>query len=209
MQKDNLDISKYPEIYREYLEKETAFVKKYAEGAYMLLDVGCGTGRMIPILSPIVGTYVGIDNNLEYLEQAEEVAANSEYEENTRIILLDAEKLSKEFSEKEFDVAICLWNTLACVKNDKKVIHEISKVAKKCILSINAKGSLAKRKQYYDSLGLGYTVDEQTETIYSEQWGQTRAYSKEEINVLLRETDFTIQTIELVNDLAYLVHLKS
>jgi ubiquinone/menaquinone biosynthesis C-methylase UbiE len=37
-------------------------VQKIVDGSNKILDVGVGTGRMIPLYAPLVKEYVGIDN---------------------------------------------------------------------------------------------------------------------------------------------------
>ncbi len=203
VKKDSLDTSKYPQIYQDYLQHEEESVKNFLSGVSSVLDIGCGTGRIISSIMPFIKSYVGIDINKEYLAIAQKAAQRVD---NVKIVELNAEDLSKDFTKKMFDVSISLWNTIGCLPDEKKVIKEVAKVTKeKFFFTVLAKGSLDMRKEYYSSLNIDCRIDETTETIYSEEWGLSRAYSKEEIYELLCDTGFMIESIDLFKEIEYSV----
>ena len=203
--KDNLDISKYPDIVRKYLEKERELLLDFIRGSVRVLDVGCGTGRIIQELSPIVKEYVGIDIDKGYLESARKIAEGFR---NVKILELDVMKLSEKFGPGYFDKSFLLFNTLGSLKNDKAALVEISRVTKnRCFLSLVARGSLEQRKTYYEKMNIDYDFDEKAETIYSSQWGMVRAYSEEEIREFVDGTDFIIDDIRKVYGQEYLITL--
>lgn len=203
IKKDSLDLQKYPLVYRKYLDKEKKFVLQGLSPSDKILDVGCGIGRLIPEIAPRVTLYIGIDNDQSYVKKANETAMTHP---NASVMLLDAHKLQRKFRKNEFDKAIITWNTLGCVKNDKKVLEGLSKVVKnQIIFSVVAKGSLKDRVKYYRMLGIKFGVDKKTETIYSDSWGVVRAYNKEEIKKLCKECGFSISHMMLVDNLGYLV----
>ncbi len=68
--KDDLDISKYPEAQRDYLRVEKELVLDFLKDAGRVLDVGIGTGRLIPDIAPQVQELYGVDFNQEYLQAA-------------------------------------------------------------------------------------------------------------------------------------------
>ncbi|MBU0530652.1 MAG: class I SAM-dependent methyltransferase [Candidatus Aenigmatarchaeota archaeon] len=205
MVKDFFDITKYPDIHQRFLEKEMKLTIRFVKNSKGVLDVGCGIGRMIPSIANIVKDYVGIDTNKTYLKIARE---RSKKFTNVKVIEQDVHKLSNTFKPESFDKAIALWQTIACVKYDKKAIREIAKVTRNGFLfTLFIKGSLKERTAYYDALGLEYTTDEKTETIFSPQWGASRAYSKEDIEKLVEGTGFIIEKMNLIDNIAYAIFL--
>jgi len=201
-----LEVGKYPEIYKRYLEKEILLVKTFIQGKKLVLDVGCGTGRVIPYLAPLVKKYIGIDVDKDCLKEA---ARYKKKYENVDIQELDANRLSKSFSKNKFDVTICLWSTIGCVQYPEKVMKQIFEVTKdSCLFSVMAKETLETRKKYYERLGIDYTIDLKSETFYSPVWGESRAYSPEEIASLCKKAGFHIDKISLVENLAYIVIAK-
>lgn len=203
MQQDNLEIDNYPEIYQRYLSKEINAVVGFLENSGKVLDVGCGTGRIIPIVSPLVEEYTGIDIKPDYIKTAKKLTKEHD---NVQIEKLDALELSKKFKENTFDKSICIWNTIGCVKDDKLVIQEIAKVTKKeFFFSVIAKGTLELRKEYYEKLNIDYEIDKEKEEIHSKEWCISKAYSREDILKLVEGTGFKIKTIDKVENFAYFV----
>ena len=206
MKKDKLQIELYPKIYQTYLNKEKELIIDFLKNSDSILDVGCGTGRLIPTLAKLVKKYVGVEINDEYLKIARQVSRKFK---NTKTIKLNAENLSRKFNEDQFDKTIACWNTIGCLKNDKKSIKEISKVTKnKFFFTILPKGTLEKRIDYYNKLSIKYDiVDREKEIIKSKEWGLVRAYSKQDIKNLIQHTSFKIEKIKLINNIAFAVYL--
>jgi ubiquinone/menaquinone biosynthesis C-methylase UbiE len=205
MTKDNLDTSNYPIEYQKFIEKEKEMVVSFVKGSSSVLDIACGNGRMIPLISPIVKSYTGIDIDNEYINSANKLA---EKYKNVKILNVNAENLSTKFKENEFEKSICLFNSLCSFKNDKKAIREIYKVTNKaCFLTVAVKGALNKRLFYYKAMGISFKVDKD-ETVYSDAWGIVRAYSKQEIEELSKSAGFKVKDIFLIEDLNYGIFLE-
>ncbi len=167
------------------------------------MDVGCGNGRIIPDIVYLVEQYTGIDTDSEYLKTAKEISRNYE---NVMIMRLDAEQISKKFKNNSFAKTICLWSTIGCFKNDGKAMKEIAKVTRdKLFFTIITKGTLEKRKEYYEKLGIKYAIDRKSETIKSPQWGMVKAYSKEDLVKLIHNTGLKIDNLALIEGLAHAV----
>ncbi|MCX6815599.1 MAG: methyltransferase domain-containing protein [Candidatus Aenigmarchaeota archaeon] len=209
MQKNEIrhfNVKEFPVDYQKYLQKEEDLIVNFLKPDDMVLDVGCGIGRLIPKVAPLVKSYVGVDINWSYLKDAKKIA--SKYK-NARVLHFDANKLSKKFGKDVFDKVICAFNTMGCIPDGTAVIREISKVVSKSMMfSINSRGSLRKRIKYYKLLGIDYTVDEKTETIYSKEWESVRAYNKEEIKDLCKGSEFHVRKITPVLKIGYIVLLE-
>ncbi|HLD57631.1 MAG TPA: class I SAM-dependent methyltransferase [archaeon] len=206
MKKDQIEPEKYPKVYQDYLRKEEKLVIKFLKGTGSVLDVGCGTARLAPKISSLVNQYVGVEISSEYFKIARD---RSQRFRNIKIIKLNAENLSKKFEKGQFDKTISTWNTVGCLKDDKKVIKEIFKVTKnKVFFSVLPRGSLEKRIEYYNKLKVKHTVDRESEIIKSRQWGVVRAYSDQDIRNLVKNTGFKIEKLKQINNVGFVVYLR-
>jgi len=202
IEKDELNLEKYPKEFQKFLKKEVEIVKELVNSKDKVLDVGCGNGRAIPEISPLVSKYVGIDIDEDYLSQARVLAKKFK---NSRIIKLNVENLSDSFKENEFDKSFCLFNTISCFKNYKKALKEIYYVTKnKFYFSVCAKGSKKIRQEYYDMIGVEVKFDK-SETSYSKAWGQVKAFDEDEIKTFCKEIGFKIEKIILINEYSYCI----
>lgn len=199
-EKDTLNLERYPEEFQKFLKKEIEMVKNFVNSRDKVLDVGCGTGRAMINVSPIVSKYVGIDIDEDYLSQAKALASKFE---NSEIEELSVYNLSKTFNENEFDKSFCLFNTISCFKDYRKALEEIYYITKdKFYFSVCAKGSKEIRQKYYDMIGVEAGFDE-NETSFSSAWGQVRAFSEKEIKSLCEEIGFKVEKIILLEGYAY------
>ena len=99
-----------------------------------------------------------------------------------------------------------LFSTFGCVPEPAHVLKEVASVTSDAVyFSIMAKGNLEHRISYYTSLEIPHTIDFGTETIYSSVWGESRAYSPDEIEVFCRAVGLRVQDLKLHNELAFFV----
>ena len=204
--KDDLDTSKYPEPQREYLRVEKELVLDFLKGAGRVLDVGIGTGRLIPDIAPYVKELYGVDLNQEYLQGAQQAAAPFT---NVRLVHLNVEHLGDQFVKNFFDKSISIWNTIGCVENAQAVLQGMTHVtAREVFFTCMAFGTLEPRIAYYETLGLEYSIDKKTETIFSKEWGATRPFTREQIEELVAHTDMKISKIVPATSLALAVYLR-
>ena len=206
MNKDKLDVAKYPKAYQKLLNREIELASKFISGSSSVLDIGCGNGRVTKKLAPLVDEYVGIDINKKYLDVAKR---KSRKFTGVKFKHVNAKKLTGTFEEDQFQKAIALWNTMACVSNDQKCIKQIASVVSDgFFFTVNKKGTLKLREKYYKTLGIKYKIDKETETIFSSQWGATRSYSIDEIEKMVKNSGFKISKIKPIFNIMYAVYLK-
>lgn len=195
-----LDIEKYPEEFKRFLKGEMNIVRDFIDREDHVIDIGCGTGRAIPIISPKVKEYVGIDIDKEYLPEAKNEAKKIP---NSRVRELSVYNLSREFKENEFDKSFCLFNTVPLFEDIKKALREIYYVTRdKFYFSVCAKGSTKIRQKYYDLMNIEVNFDK-NETSHSKVWGKVFAYSEDEIHSLLNEVGFKIEKITIFEDYSF------
>ncbi len=198
-----LETEKYPEIYQRYLEKEDSLVKSLIRREFSVLDVGCGTGRTIPLVARRIRKYTGIDIDESGLEKSKSVASNYP---NSTVSFLDATKLDKKYPKNSFDLCLCLWNTIGCVNDPVETLKQMGIVTKgECFFTVMAKGTIEKRKEYYEKLKIDYTINTKSETFYSPIWGESRAYSEDELKTLCSKSGLEISSISKIENLAYAI----
>ena len=111
---------------RRYLGAEVEFVVSCVGGAGLVLELGCGYGRVMKVVSGSVGWVVGNDVSSESLEYARSYMESCR---NYDVFLMDASQMS--FRSCVFDVVFCIQNGISAFGVDKKgLIAEAVRVTK-------------------------------------------------------------------------------
>ena len=110
----HFNVDKFPSDYQKYLQREEELLIKFLNPNDNILDIGCGIGRLIPKIAPLVSSYVGIDKNRLYIKEAKNIA--SKYK-NTKVLVLDAINLSSKFAQDTFDKSISTFNTINTIED--------------------------------------------------------------------------------------------
>ena len=107
------------------LEKVSSVLS--SERGSMLLDVGCGRGRYVSLLSSAGYTYVGVDISLGMLKIARH---NDDPLHSNHFVQVTAEQIP--FKDKTFDSVICidLLHHLRSNGTREETIRELARVAK-------------------------------------------------------------------------------
>lgn len=98
---------------RQYLDAEIGHVLHEIAGARIILELGCGYGRVLQRLAPVVKLAVGIDNSVDSLLCAAEELAGRE---NCRLFCMDA--AATAFRDDQFDRVICIQNGISAFHVD-------------------------------------------------------------------------------------------
>lgn len=158
----------------------------------VVLDIGCGFGRVVKSLAPHVKKIIGIDNDKEAIEKTKESVKDVN---NVEIILEDAEELS--FGDETFDVVDCMGGTISNLGDTKKkIFSEVKRVLKDGGLFFCSSwndDALEERLKFYEKYYPGeYTVNK--ETGYVEVLGKfvSEQFSKEQIKNMLEENGFEV-----------------
>jgi SAM-dependent methyltransferase len=186
-----LDFRRFPREFQEFERQERELAVRFVSSADCVLDVGCGNGRIVPYISDLVGYYYGIDTDHDLIEEAFERYKGC----NAWFIEGDAKDLLEHFTHgSTVDVAISLFSTMGCVEEPEKAMGEIRKMTERGLLyTVMAKGALPLREKYYMAIGVPYEIDRATETIESEVWGKSRAYSLDDARSLAKRAGWKIK----------------
>ncbi|MCL2564732.1 MAG: class I SAM-dependent methyltransferase [Defluviitaleaceae bacterium] len=104
--------TRYPRV-KTYLAEEIAFVKARLQGIEDILELGAGYGRIMKELAPHCKSITGIDIS------EDNVAFGGDYLQdtpNSKLIVMDAHKISPKVFEAPFDVVLCMQNALSSMK---------------------------------------------------------------------------------------------
>jgi 2-polyprenyl-6-hydroxyphenyl methylase/3-demethylubiquinone-9 3-methyltransferase len=115
-----------PSRVRQYFQAEIDFVLKKISKKDIVLDLGCGYGRVIPLLAKKARFVHGIDTSLPSLQFAKESLKDIP---RHMLHLMDAAKLT--FSANTMDVVLCLQNGISAFHVDQRaLIKEAVRVTK-------------------------------------------------------------------------------
>jgi len=113
-----------PPRVKQYLEAEIEFVLDKMKSSDLILELGCGYGRVLKRLLAKAKTVVGIDTSYTSLSLARDVFCKRSH---CHLFVMDAVKLG--FRDRQFDTVICIQNGISafCV-DQRKLIEEALRV---------------------------------------------------------------------------------
>jgi len=115
-----------PPRVQKYLEEEVNFVLDNIHPGDLVLELGCGYGRIIPALAGKARLVVGIDSSGSSINYASEFLRGIS---NVLLLREDAARLS--FLDYSFNVVVCIQNGISAFNTDQKqLIRESIRVAK-------------------------------------------------------------------------------
>ncbi len=106
-----------PPRVRQYLAAEIDYVAERIRPADVVLELGCGYGRVLEKLTDKAALVIGIDTSRPSLELAQELLGNVS---NCRLVRMDAGALG--FRDRVFDVVACIQNGISAFKVDERVL---------------------------------------------------------------------------------------
>ena len=103
-----------PPRVRDYLEAEIRFVLERLRDRDIVLELGCGYGRVTTRLTEVAERAVGIDTSEESLSLARQLTAPS-----ARCSFLKMDALNLSFEASEFDKVVCVQNGISAFGVDQ------------------------------------------------------------------------------------------
>jgi 2-polyprenyl-6-hydroxyphenyl methylase/3-demethylubiquinone-9 3-methyltransferase len=112
---------------KQFLEAEINFVLNLVDRSDIVLDLGCGYGRVAARLMGKAKKVIGIDISKDNIQLANEIHVGNH---NCKFITMDAKEL--EFDDGVFDKVICVQNGISAFKLDPgDLMAESIRVTKK------------------------------------------------------------------------------
>jgi len=111
---------------QQYLKAEIAYALEKIHAGDIVLELGCGYGRILPALAQRAGTVIGIDTSLASLVLAGKMLVDIS---NCRLMNMNAVQLA--FNDRVFDCVICIQNGISAFHVDQRdLVRESARVTK-------------------------------------------------------------------------------
>jgi len=106
-----------PPRIKQYLDAELNHVLKMIRPGDVVIELGCGYGRILPKLAEKAGWAIGIDTSAPSLELAQQTLRMVQ---NCSLAQMDAAKLF--FHDQVFDALICIQNGISAFHVDQRTL---------------------------------------------------------------------------------------
>jgi 2-polyprenyl-6-hydroxyphenyl methylase/3-demethylubiquinone-9 3-methyltransferase len=111
---------------KKYLKAEIEFVLKHIKPADIVLELGCGYGRVLKKLIGKARKVVGIDTSKESLQLARDILGK-----NKSFELYEMNAINLKFEDGEFDIVFCIQNGISAFHVDRQqLIKEAVRVTR-------------------------------------------------------------------------------
>ncbi len=116
-----------PPRIKQYLEAEITYVLDKLGSSSLVLELGCGYGRVLHRLMANAETIVGIDTSYKSLMLARDLFCRSP---QCHLFVMNAVELG--FRDRQFDMVICIQNGISAFNvNQRNLIEEALRVTQK------------------------------------------------------------------------------
>ncbi|AOX02246.1 hypothetical protein BJP34_24900 [Moorena producens PAL-8-15-08-1] len=193
-----MDPQNQTEGIREYMELEDDFILKTFEGVDSVLDVGCGEGRYIRKLAPMVGKITGIDFSQYLVALAKDSTSTFN---NVTIINGRAEQLTTLVQET-FTYGLLAWNTIGNIPQQlhQAILDNLAKLVDKKIFISTFKSNqdvMDERLRYYAKTGFKVESIDGNQVILEGGLHHANSYSFSYFQELLESAGFSMKTHDL------------
>ncbi|MDP3741808.1 MAG: class I SAM-dependent methyltransferase [Candidatus Micrarchaeota archaeon] len=176
---------------KELFYKENEILLKNINEESVVLDVGCGLGTHLNLISKYCKEIIGIDYSEVVLKRCRKETGHLP---NVKTFNMNAKRL--EFPDNAFDQVNCMFNTLGNMKDPMPVMKEITRVTKpSChiIFSLYNLESIPERLDYYHKTGLPDATASNGEVSAFGGKFYSRSYSEEEITKMCLQTGLDVE----------------
>ncbi|MFA5877769.1 MAG: class I SAM-dependent methyltransferase [Candidatus Staskawiczbacteria bacterium] len=195
--------NKAPELIQEFLDGEIDFISAHIKPNSLILEIGCGYGRLLKIMAEKSKRVIGIDFSNRMVELSKE---NLGAKNNVNIQLMEADKLT--FSDDSFDYVVCLDNSFGNMPEiELDVLKEMKRVCKKdgeIVISVFSENAESIQRENYKRIGLTTIQDDGT-AIYTAEGFYSRRFTKEAIKSLFNNVGLEPEIMKVcpINYIAY------
>ena len=102
---------------KQYLEAEIEFVLEKIKPGDLVLELGCGYGRVLARLAEKTERVIGVDTSLDSLVMAR---GSGDIQNNVMVLAMDAATLG--FRDGRFDLVACVQNGISAFKVDRELL---------------------------------------------------------------------------------------
>jgi ubiquinone/menaquinone biosynthesis C-methylase UbiE len=199
---DSIDGSLLPEKLREYLQTEEERIKQYCQENHpdLVLEAGCGKGRIIEAITPDCKKIIGIDYSPTMARFCSE-----KFKGDSNIRVYEEDISQTHFQDGYFDLSILAFNTLGNTDTNKeKALLELRRILQsQGELLVSVYSEKARDVQYdtYKNLGLN-VLKEENDRIYTREGLVSQRFSVRDLEAWLQVCGFKGE-IEPLNDISY------
>ena len=183
--------------FARYLEEELSYIKSAVSKDARVLEVGCGAGRVIKELAPLVLEIVGTDHSFAQVEAADRIL--NKYK-NVKIVFCDGRNIPTP--DAYFDLTFSAFNTFGNLCYDKfRVLLEMRRVTKgRVLLSVYGENADTYQKELYDNIGIkSRSIGDFTLYEFPDGGnGMAERFSERKLRRLFRDSSFSDSNIEIV-----------
>ncbi|HEV8263630.1 MAG TPA: class I SAM-dependent methyltransferase [Gemmatimonadales bacterium] len=177
-----LDPATQPPEIRAFMRAEIELLDSLILKGTSVLDVGCGTGRHLGMLSDRLRMGVGVDYERGYILQAR----RNTRARHVHFVTGDATAIPLRAS---FEFATCLTNTWGTMSDKLGVLNEMRRLAPRPrtrFISVFAESSVPPRREWYRRLGHAI-VDEAATYLASAGGFRSEHFSESRLRSLIGE----------------------
>ncbi|MCI0542366.1 class I SAM-dependent methyltransferase [bacterium] len=168
-----------PDAIQEFVDGEIEFLEKYLKSNTAILEVGCGYGRLLPVLQKRARRVVGVDFSRSLIKKAKKF--ENEFS-NIKLKHMDARKL--DLSDGIFDYTLCLNATFGNMPDiEEEVFQEMVRVTKtggEVIISVFSDNAKEAQVANYKRLGLT-NIHDTGNSIVTGEGLVSRRFTREEL----------------------------
>lgn len=184
----------------KYHDAENKALEVFVNMGDRVLDLGCGEGRQLQIISSRAMFSVGLDYADIALEKAKDKAF-----ENTILLKCDAKRTP--FFCEYFDKITCMFNTLGTMPARDEVLKEAYRILLEggtMLISVYSKEALESQLALYHKAGWLVT-NWDDENVYTQEGLISHRFSEEELSKLVFDAGFKKVTIFKLTPISYII----
>lgn len=203
--KDNL--YKLTKHYEDYLAKEVEYIISNVDKKSNVLEIGCGSGRVINKIAPLAHKVIGIDNSQLQLEDSKKLLSSHS---NVELRLMGGKNIL--FKDSSFDTVLMLFNLLGNLseKDKIKILKEVKRVTKNggnILVSVYSENAAPYQMEWYGHLGL--KIASVTENFVSFRFKNIQVsaerFTKKKLTELFAKADLDVEIHDLA-EFTYMCH---
>lgn len=200
-------LSDLPPAYKNWFMAESKYLRENITKNAKVLEVGCGEGRSIKDILSITENIVGIDIDVQAVEETKKLFKNHP---KVKILVMDGTNIS--FEDNSFDYVLCMTTFANFGDKKYKILEEMKRVVKKegfIIVSVFSEDAFEHRIALYKKIKFPLKEIKGTTVFYDTKYdlGISEQFSESELRQIFNKVKLKIIEIIKLN-MAYICKLK-